>query len=392
MKKKAVLLIVPTLAQGGQEKVCLMTADLLCQDQRFDIYIVVFDEKKLFYDVGELNIINLNLPAKNGLIKKAVQIVRRVNAVKHIKKNKSIACSYSFGTTAGIVNVFSKKIFSKKNGKILVGIRGYLSLQNRLQRMFVYPGADVTVCCSKSMAEDAKNIYGITNALPLTNPVNAEDICRKAGQQIVSLKKADEKIIITAGRIHKVKGYWHLLKAFSLMKKKYPGARLVHIGEGNPKPYIGLAENLGIGDSVDFLGVKNNPFPYFKSADLYVLSSLSEGFPNAMLEAMAIGLPVIATDCKSGPREILHEDINDPVFKKKGIIKADYGILVPVMNNVINWDAKVFEKEEKYLADAILQMFSDEEHLMKYKRKSIERVKKYTTENYLHELNKLLCD
>ena len=143
-----------------------------------------------------------------------------------------------------------------------------------------------------------------------------------------------------------------------------------------------LARQLGVEERVDFLGGKTNPFPYLAGADLYVLSSVSEGFPNAMVEAMAAGLPVVATDCKSGPREILHEDIYDPVFERKEIVYADYGILVPVMDGKADWQTDALKPEEKCLADAMLRILSDEKLAEGYRKKSMERVRRYSLEEY----------
>ena len=381
MGTKNVMLIVPNLAQGGQERVCLMTEDLLGRNGEFQVCTVIFDDQNLFYDTRGHNIIHICLPAQKGIIKKLLQLLRRTMAVKKLKKSRCIDYAYSFGATANMVNVFSRR-----TEKVFTGVRGYLELKSWTQRKFVYPRADVTVCCSKSMADDAKRMYGLEHTVALTNPVDIETVRKKAAAQAVSLMQkktaAKEKIIITLGRIHEVKGYGHLVRAFAYMNRRYKNARLIHIGGGDPQPYIRLARQLGVEERVDFLGGKTNPFPYLAGADLYVLSSVSEGFPNAMVEAMAAGLPVVATDCKSGPREILHEDIYDPVFERKEIVYADYGILVPVMDGKADWQTDALKPEEKCLADAMLRILSDEKLAEGYRKKSMERVRRYSLEEY----------
>ena len=107
------------------------------------------------------------------------------------------------------------------------------------------------------------------------------------------------------GRNDYIKGIWHLVKAFSIVYKKHPEARLVVLGAGNWSGYETLSEQLGIKGKTSFPGVKKNPFTYVAASDIYVCSSNHEGFPNAVLEAMALGKPVISADCKTGPREIL---------------------------------------------------------------------------------------
>lgn len=93
-----------------------------------------------------------------------------------------------------------------------------------------------------------------------------------------------------------------------------------------------LTKNLQLKDDVLFLGFKNNPFKYIAKADLFVLSSLWEGFPNVLIEAMVCGLPIISTGCRSGPREILAPTYRNKV--KNDYYKAEYGVIIPEFNGI----------------------------------------------------------
>ncbi|MDT8284826.1 MAG: glycosyltransferase, partial [Thermovirgaceae bacterium] len=103
------------------------------------------------------------------------------------------------------------------------------------------------------------------------------------------------------------KVYDTLLKAFSILRKNRP-AKLFIMGGGRQKERLEtLAKTLQIDGDVEFAGFMSNPFPYLSNSDLYILSSRYEGFGMALLEALALGIPSVATDCPSGPREILQE-------------------------------------------------------------------------------------
>ena len=148
-----------------------------------------------------------------------------------------------------------------------------------------------------------------------------------------------------------------------------------------------LAIDLGIFDSVFFVGFEKNPFKFIDKSEVYVLSSLFEGFPNTMLEAMICGAPIVSTDCKSGPREILC-DIYDKNKVYNKFTEADYGIITPdfVESNNI-------ESCEKELAEAIILLLKNDELKKHYSKKSKSRGDEFSlssiSDKYYSELEKL---
>ena len=112
-------------------------------------------------------------------------------------------------------------------------------------------------------------------------------------------------VILGAGRLHPQKDFSTLIESFALLKQKR-NARLVILGEGDERPKLEQQiRRLGLVDSVSLPGFVVNPFPYLKNADTFVLSSIYEGMPNVLLQAMAFGTPVVATRCHSGACEVL---------------------------------------------------------------------------------------
>jgi len=115
------------------------------------------------------------------------------------------------------------------------------------------------------------------------------------------------------GRLTRQKDFPTLIRAFAVVRSQ-SSCRLMILGEGQDRSKLKrLTEVLGIQDDVDFPGFVANPYRFLSRAKLFVLSSVWEGSPNALSEAMALGVPVVATDCPSGPREILQGGLYGPL-------------------------------------------------------------------------------
>lgn len=384
--KKKIMLIVPMLHQGGFERVCVATARLL--EPFFEVYIVMFDSSDIAYDIKGLNVIDLHMGVKKGLISKSLNVIRRSLEVKRLKKKLEITIAYSFGPTANMVNVFSKT-----GEKVWVGIRSYMDMANENKIKLFCRRSDKVLCCSKVIEEEIKTKYKCNKAMTLYNPLDVKDMQMKAdaGNPRLPWDNA-ENIIVSMGREDDVKGFWHLVKSVALVRKEIPDAKLLIIGEGDFDEYRKLAKDLKIADAVFFTGMKKNPFPYLQKAKLYVLTSFHEGFPNALLEAMAFGIPVIATDCKTGPREIILKQYDSEQSNIKDgtdeIIYGDYGVLMPNMNPDKNLDADDISDEEKILADEIIRMLTEEESYDKYRKASLDRAGDFSNEAYVEKLKR----
>lgn len=141
------------------------------------------------------------------------------------------------------------------------------------------------------------------------NPVSAERIRTLASQPVEHPWLTDlpegTHLIVAAGRLQPQKDFAMLLRAVEKAARVTP-VRLAILGEGPERPYLtALAEDLGIGDHTLLPGFQANPYPWLARAEVVALSSRAEGMPNVLLEAMALGKPIVATDCPSGPRELL---------------------------------------------------------------------------------------
>ena len=179
---------------------------------------------------------------------------------------------------------------------------GLLKATTRL----LYPAADARVCVSASTADDLARLSGLPRdrLVVIRNPTATSP--RVANDSMIeALWNGAEKRILTVGSLKPAKEHGLLLRAFARLDRSI-GARLMILGEGPLRAELqGLAAALGIADRVVMPGFAVDPWPHYRSADLFVLSSSREGYPTVLLEALAAGLPVVTTDCGSGPREIV---------------------------------------------------------------------------------------
>jgi glycosyltransferase involved in cell wall biosynthesis len=159
------------------------------------------------------------------------------------------------------------------------------------------------------VAEDLRNFSGLPREAinVIHNPIVTPELSRLAGEAVAHpwFAKKDTPVILGAGRLSQQKDFVNLIRAFSILRQTRH-ARLVIIGQGPERPELErLVDQLQLREQVDMPGFAANPYALMRRADLFVLSSAWEGLPTVLVEAMACGAPVVATDCPSGPQEIL---------------------------------------------------------------------------------------
>ena len=393
-KKKNLMLMVPMLHQGGFERVCIKTARLM--QEYYNVCILIFSSKDINFDITGLEVIDIDVPSQKGLVNKVINVFKRVHKARKVKKEKHIDISYSFGSSANYVNTLSRA-----GEKVLTGLRCQTDMENAGEVKLFCRKSDQVLSCSKEIVRQLKRDFAYDRSTYIYNPLDIQDIQNKAGDIPDDYPFAgdDIKVFSCSARNDYIKGIWHLVKAFSLVQFKHPEARLVVMGAGNWDKYKEMAKALKIKDKVCFAGLKKNPFPYVAASDVYVCSSNHEGFPNAVLEAMALKKPVISADCKTGPREIL---LSDAEYNKlieeipdgssiKEPIRGEFGILVPDMDQEENFDPEYITEGERLLAQEMERILDDEELLKKYSAKAYERALVYTPDKYkdsIHEIFK----
>jgi glycosyltransferase involved in cell wall biosynthesis len=178
-----------------------------------------------------------------------------------------------------------------------------------LVRLF-YPWADHVVAVSYGVADDLVNLGLVGHRVSVIyNPIVTSDLSEKAQEPLLHpwFCPGQPPVILGIGRLTQQKNFSLLIRAIAQVRQDFP-VRLVILGEGEEQSQLqALVQHLGLTESVQLAGFVSNPYSYLANAAMLVLSSRWEGFGNVLVEAIAVGTPVISTDCESGPAEILND-------------------------------------------------------------------------------------
>ena len=378
MKTKISILIY-SLASGGAERQVSILLESL-QD-KYDLTLVLMNDT-IFYTIPkDVKVVYLekSKPFENGF-KKLLKLPYLGWKYKKLLQNSKIDISLSFMTRPNYINVFSK-LFSS-NVRTIISERSQFSMQysygnlqsyinKKLVKLYNY--ADLVVANSKGNAQDLKLNFNIETKIKMIyNAINIKKIdSLKSKTMELEAKKF---VFVTVGRLDEGKNHQIIIDAM-----KSVDAILWIIGDGELKNNLELIiDNLKLKDRVKLLGRQKNPYKFLSKADCFVFASNHEGFPNVLLEALACGLPIISTDCKSGPREMLSPNSDIRIQLQNDIELAKYGILTPI-NSTLK------------LKEAMKLIINDNELRTKYKKQSKQRAEDFKIEKIIKQYEKILC-
>lgn len=282
------------------------------------------------------------------------------------------------------------------------GLRG--ALMRPLIRRF-YPEAAAIVANSLGVKADLESNFGVpAGKISVIN--NGCDAAAIAALSRLPLDAAWARVyarpvVCTSGRLTAAKGQWHLLRIFRELKAALPGAALMITGEGELRDYLselsaglGLRTHSGAGAppedaDVYLAGYRENPYPFIANAALFAFTSVWEGFPNSLIEAMACGAPVIAADCDSGPREILAPAT--PFGRRAAAPeRTPFGVLMPPLTPERLPARTAAASHEKAWAAEIAALLADKGLLENYGRASLARAAEFELSKAVPRWRRLL--
>ena len=378
MNNKKIAIFISSLASGGAER---QTSILLKNLSSICSVTLVLMNDTIFYDIPKnIDIVYLenSSPNESGF-KKLIKLPFLGWKYKKICKSKNIDLSFSLLNRPNYINIFSK-LFGNK-ATIAIGERSMPSLQyksgiqgfiNRMLIKTLYGKADIVLANSYGNSKDLEQNFKCKDVKTIYNSIDINAIQKKASEKVEF--RDDAFSFITIGRLDQGKNHLLMIEAMQDMD-----AKLYIIGDGELREFLEKrVKQLQLDDKVFFLGRQENPFAYLKQADCFVFSSNNEGLPNVLLEALACVLPIISTDCQSGPREILAPDSDFSFQLQDGIEIAKFGILVPVQNKPL-------------LVKVMHKIMTDKQLRNEYKQAALQRAKDFDVNKITKQYKEILC-
>jgi glycosyltransferase involved in cell wall biosynthesis len=320
---KPIALFVPSLSGGGAEKMTLhLAGEFVRLGYPVDLLLV---RNRGEYQNKVPEGVRVVVLGPHYLVACVVPLARYL-------RERGPAVLLSALTLANCVAI-GARLLARSPARVLVSERNHLTTATRstkrltlrllpLMARFLYPLADVVVGISKGVVEDLRHIAPAIREERLHvvyNPVITDgqiSFQRPARMPHPWLEAKNVPVILAVGRLVPQKDFKTLLRGFAILRARRP-MRLVILGEGPDRgELLAAAECLGVADDVLLPGFVSQPMEWYLGASVFALSSAWEGFGNVIVEALFAGLPVVSTNCCSGPAEILEN--------------GKYGRLVPV--------------------------------------------------------------
>jgi glycosyltransferase involved in cell wall biosynthesis len=365
--KKKVFFLIPSFRGGGEERVVLNIVNNLDKD-KFEVGLITISGEGEYKGLlsSEVNYFDLQEKrARNAIFK-----LRRL-----LKEEAPDVIVTSVIQTAILLYLSSLFILNKKMIKINRLSSYYekiINNTNMISRLFFNKAlrdSDYVISLTEEMKENFIKFFPSekNKVIKIYNPHNLKDINNKKYYSI-SLEEriffSKKPVIIACGRLTEAKGFSYLIQAFNEVKKEFKDAILLILGQGEKEKELEvLVKELNIENSVKFLGFKENPYKYLHNSDLFVLSSLWEGLPGVLIEALACEVPVVSTNCKSGPKEILDN--------------GRIGELVKI-------------KDVNSLSNTMLKVLRDNNLQSKYKELGLEKIKEFDKNKIIKEYEEFL--
>lgn len=322
---KTVAFVSNSLVGAGAERI---VARLLSNPTPFDHqisrHLILLDDDEIAYPIPSSVPVHC-LDTKGSLLRGAVKLKAKLAEVQP-------DICVSFGTRSNLLTVSVAKLAGTR---VVISERvnssrhhaGNLSgsLAKHLTRI-VYRHADSIIAVSQGVAQDLRENFGVPAEIisVVANPVDKDHVTAQAAEQS-GIEGFTRPVVVAMGRLVPNKNFSLLIEAFRRWGR---GGTLIILGKGPLREQ--LRDEIvaaGLGGRVFLAGFKENPFAIMGKADCFVLPSNSEGFPNGLVEAMILGVPVIATNCPSGPAEILDDRAD---LEVSDVYEGKYGLLVPM--------------------------------------------------------------
>ena len=318
---KRLAIFLPALYGGGAERTMLKVAGGMAE-RGYPVDLVLARTQGPFLDQVPDSVNLIDLRARRD-------ILSILPLVQYLRKERPVVLLTGLHTN--IIALWARRL-ARVPTRVVISERNTLServkhlstdlrvwIMPQLVKWF-YPWADSIVAVSQGVADDLRQLMksSDTRIQVIYNPVITPDLRAQVQTDLDHpwFQDGESPVVLAIGRLTEQKNYPLLIAAFARVLKTHQ-AHLLILGEGEDRPALNnLIRVLGLEDKISMPGFVKNPYPYMVRSSVFVLSSRWEGLPGVLIEALYCGVPIISTDCPSGPREILAD--------------GEYGRLVPV--------------------------------------------------------------
>lgn len=357
---KKLVLVLPAIDFGGAQKFCLNFTKYLNSINY--PYKVVFLRKgkseELKQEFLEENINFCELNSKSVL----KSIPKLIKCLKLEKPEVIISTVNNVDFAVSLIKIFFKnvKLYLRKANVVFDNQKNF---KNKIEIFFQKKFSDGLIALTNEMKNEYEKMgFSREKIFVINNMVDIDYISKKMSidnNDGFDFFNKDCPILVSNARFVPEKRHDILIKTFEEVKKDFTDAKLLLIGDGPLRDDIKKLISKELEQSVFFLGFQSNPYYYMAKSNLLVLTSDYEGFPNVIIEAFACGIPVVATDCRTGPKEIIDIGKNGfvcPLEDYKELAKA-IKCLLNSRNEKMNVDC--IEKASKYSIKKISSLYVD---------------------------------
>lgn len=293
-KIEKIVFVIPDMAGGGTERVVALLANEYCK-RGIETAILLFAGHETVYPLDEkVEVVSMGAPSR-GSVRVRIERIRKMR--NYYKENRNCQI-WSFSVMGAVFSVLAA--WGQKHFFLVSERNDPNQYEHKWIRNFSYRFADVIVCQTKDALESFP-LSIARKSIVIPNPVDIEGLQPYEGER--------EKRVVAVGRLQPQKNHKLLIRAFARFAEEYPEYTLELYGKGEQEAALKeLSSQLGIESKVVFCGFSDRVKEAINSAAMYVLSSDYEGISNSMLEAIALGVPVIATDCPIGGSRMYLQD------------------------------------------------------------------------------------
>lgn len=383
MNKLKICLLSYDLRSGGAERVISQWSTLLNDD--FDVYMTIFQNKVMYPFSGRYVCLDVS-DNYSTPVHKVWNVIKRARALRKFVEREKIDIVLSFCNECNLANTVSRHKAQK-----ICSIRSASDINtNRFVKYVIKSKDNNIIIQTEALKQHLIGIFGSSLEKKLIvygNPFDVEKIremAKEPAPENLMSTLSNFRCLVNVGSFKEAKNHANLLKSFELIANEVDDVALVLVGANIylQEKIAAMAAKSAFSDRIIFAGETKNPFAIESKCSIFVFPSLAEGIPNALAEAMIVGLPVVSSNCPTGPAELLSKSPFEINYNVDGYCDADYGILVKPFSSASKLDYEDINEENMRFAKPIIRALKDKDYYDSLVKRSTIGAKCFDLEQY----------